>query len=388
MKNRLQNYLFVLALIAGLTHLQAERFFGDPPDAHHPWAVHDSNRPQPPIVEPGETYGDPPSDAVVLFDGTEASIENWEHLRPDDKRKQDWLFEDGAMQAVRGSGYIASKQAFGDCQLHLEWAAPAEANGNGQGRGNSGVFLMDGMVEVQILDNYRNPTYPDGSAGSVYGVMPPAVNALRPPGEWQSYDIIFRRPIVRDGEVLDGGRLTVLVNGVVVQDNTPLEGGGGYKKRQALDRVFPEKGRLHLQDHGDPVRFRNIWYRPLRRRALDGGTDGRLTVEATIAKRSEIAESIRSDAESMKGIDKALRLFESIVYHEDVQARAEAEQLVQAYLDQFAAADSDAVESYRGKMRELDRALQFLNKHDFIEEDYEALAVVDQICKEQGWKKR
>ena len=386
--NSLKRYLIALAFVAGFTNLQAERFFGDPPDAHHPWAVHDSNRPQPPMVKPGANYGNPPSDAVVLFDGTEASIENWDHLRPDEKRKQDWLFKDGVMQSVRGAGTLATKQEFGDCQLHIEWASPVEANGSGQGRGNSGVFFLNGMVEVQVLDNYRNPTYPDGSAGSVYGVMPPAANALRPSGEWQSYDIIFRRPIVRDGQVLDSGRLTVLLNGVVIQDSTPLEGGGGYKKRQALDRVFPEKGSLRLQDHGDPVRFRNIWVRPLRPRAPDGGTDGRLSIEATMDKRAEIAESIRSDAQRMSGIDRSLRLFESLVYHENARARAEAEQLLRAYLDEFAAAPADQVGSYRNKMLELDRALQYLNKYHFIGDKHEALAVVDRICEEQDWKKR
>ena len=376
------------SLFASFSVLDAARFLGDPPDEHHPWAVHDVNRPQPPLVVPGEKCGDPPSDAVVLFDGSRATAENWEHVRPDDKRKNDWVFTEEYMQAVRGAGYIASKQAFGDCQLHVEWAAPEEVRGNGQGRGNSGVFLMDGMVEVQVLDNYRNPTYADGTAGAVYGVMPPAVNALRPPGEWQSYDIIFRRPIVRDGEVLDPGRLTVLLNGVVIQDSTPLEGGGGYKKRQPLDRVFPEKGRLKLQDHGNPVRFRNIWYRPLRPRALDGGTDGRLSVEATMAKRTEIAGSIREDAESMGGVDKALRLFESLIYREDAPARAQAEKLVQEYLAEFAAAAPDESGSYRGKMLELDRALQYLKKYQFIEENNELLVAVDRICKEQNWKKR
>jgi hypothetical protein len=244
------------------------------------------------------------------------------------------------------------------------------------------------MVEVQILDNYRNPTYPDGTAGSVYGVMPPAANALRAPGEWQSYDIIFRRPIVRDGKVLDPGRLTVICNGVVIQDSTPLEGGGGYKKRQPLDRVFPEKGSLRLQDHGNPVRFRNIWYRPLRPRALDGGTDGRLSVEATMAKRSEIAKSIREDAKAMAGVDKSLRLYESIVYADDLDARSEAEQLVQAYLDQFAAAAPDQLASYKDKMLELDRALQYLKKFKYIPEDHKALIAVDKIAKDKGWKKR
>lgn len=385
---RILFYLALTSLLGGMASLHAGRFFGDPPDDHHPWAVHDSNRPQPPLVVPGTNPGDAPSDAVILFDGSEETIGNWEHLRPDDKRNGDWLFTEDYMQSVKGSGYIATKQDLGDVQLHIEWSAPTEIQGSGQGRGNSGVFFLDGMVEVQVLDNYRNPTYPDGTAGSVYGVMPPAANALRAPGEWQSYDIIFRRPIVRDGEVLDPGRLTVICNGVVIQDSTPLEGGGGYKKRQPLDRVFPEKGSLCLQDHGNPVRFRNIWYRPLRPRALDGGTDGRLSVEATLTKRAEIAKSIREDAKTMQGIDKSLRLFESIIYAEDQEARAEADQLVQSYLDQFAAAAPEKIESYRNKMLELDRALQYLKKFKYILEDHKALSAVDKITTGQGWKKR
>lgn len=230
-------------------------FFGEPPGENQPWAVHDWNRPQPPVVVPGERPGDPPSDAIVLFDGTEASLEKWVYERPAEKREQDWIVVDGAMQSMRGAGDLLSVEEFGDCQLHIEWLAPVEISGQGQGRGNSGVFFM-GMVEVQILDNYQNPTYADGTVGSVYGVRPPAVNALRPSGEWQSYDIIFRRPIVRDGVVLDPGSLTVLKNGVVVQDSTPLEGGGGWKARKPMNRVFPEKGPLKLQDHGNPVRCR------------------------------------------------------------------------------------------------------------------------------------
>lgn len=381
-------YLALASISTSMMSLYAGRFFGDPPDTHHPWAVHDANRPQPPLVVPGKNPGDPPSDAVVLFDGTEKSMSNWTHLRPDDKRKKDWLLVDGAMQAVKGAGTIATKEEFGDVQLHIEWAAPSEIKGSGQGRGNSGVFFMNGMVEIQVLDNYRNTTYPDGTAGAVYGVMPPAANALRAPGEWQSYDIIFRRPIVRDGKLLDPGRLSVICNGVVIQDSTPLEGGGGYKKRQPLDRVFPEKGRLQLQDHGNPVRFRNIWYRPLRPRALDGGTDGRLSEEATMAKRAEIAKSIREDAKKLEGIDKSLRLFESIVYAEDQDARAEAERLVQAYLDQFSAAAPDQAASYKNKLLELDRALHYLKKFNYIQEDHKALNAVDAIVKDNGWKKR
>lgn len=379
----------LLTLASGLAQLHAQRFFGDPPDAHHPWAVHDGNRPQPPIVEPGENYGDPPSDAIVLFDGTEESYRsNWVHLSPDEDREHDWLFKDGYLQVVSGAGTLATKEEFGDVQMHIQWAAPSEVVGHSQGRGNSGVFFGNGMVEVQILDSYQNPSYPDGKAASVYGVMPPAVNAMRPPGEWQSYDIIYRRPIVRDGEILDEGSLTVLHNGVVVQDSTPLEGGGGFKKRQPLDRVFPEQGSIQLQDHGDPVRVRNIWVRPLRPRALDGGTDGRLSIPATMAKRTEIAENLRADAENLSGIDKSLRLFESLVYQENADARRRAEQLLRAYLQEFDALEEDAVESFRDKMMEVYNALKYLRDYQFIGEEHEGLAKLDQITVEQGWRDR
>ena len=164
--------------------------------------MHDHNRPLPPVVTPAANIAQPPSDAIVLFDGTEASFhENWRHNRPADEREQNWIVVEGALQSMRGAGKLSSLAELGDFQLHIEWRAPSEIVGQGQGRGNSGVFFMGGMVEVQVLDNYKNPTYADGSAGAVYGLMPPEVNALRPSGEWQSYDIIFRRPIARDGVI-------------------------------------------------------------------------------------------------------------------------------------------------------------------------------------------
>ena len=150
-------------------------FYGDPPDATHPWALHDMNRPQPPIVTPGtfstpEQPGRPPSDARVLFDGTPATLDKWEaDKNPPEPTK--WVVKDGTLQCVPGSGYIRTKEEFGDCQLHVEWSAPLKVEGQSQGRGNSGVFLM-GQTEVQVLDNYENPTYSDGTAGSVYGASP------------------------------------------------------------------------------------------------------------------------------------------------------------------------------------------------------------------------
>ena len=362
-------------------------FFGDPPDEHHPWAVHDHNRPLPPIVTPAANIGQPPSDAIVLFDGTEASFhENWRHNKPADERKQNWIVIEGALQSMRGAGKLSSLAELGDFQLHIEWRAPTEIVGHGQGRGNSGVFFMGGMVEVQVLDNYKNPTYADGSAGAVYGLMPPAVNALLPSGEWQSYDIIFRRPIARDGVVLDYGSLTVLLNGVVVQDNTPLEGGSGHKKRKPLDRIFPELGALMLQDHGNPVRFRNIWYRPLRPRAIDGGTDGRLSVESTLSKRSEIAEELRQHAQTLKGQQKALRLLESLKYEENKGARAEAKNLIALYVAELKTLDPHKIEDEKKQVLSLDKALQYMYLYRLIPDDYPAHSFVNDLAVQQGWK--
>src|SRR5450756_2082521 len=171
-------------------------FYGDAPDEHHPWAVHDQNRPQPKLVTPGtfssqEQPGKPPSDALILFDGS--NLSKWEADKGQGIPTQ-WIVKDGAMECVPGSGYIRTKEKFGDCQLPLEWVAPTKVQGDSQGRGNSGVFLM-GVVEIQVLDDYNNPTYADGFASSVYGINPPMANALRPPGEFQTYDIVFRRPI-------------------------------------------------------------------------------------------------------------------------------------------------------------------------------------------------
>lgn len=363
-------------------------FFGDPPDDHHPWAKHDRNRPLPPVVQPGNTPGAPPSDAIVLFDGTEASfLNNWTHERPADKRKADWKVIDGAMQPVKGAGYIQTLEEWGDCQLHVEWRAPTEIAGPGQKRGNSGVFLM-GALEVQILDIYDNTTYADGMAGAVYGLMPPAANPLRPPGEWQSYDIIFRRPIVRDGEVIDEGSVTVLCNGVVVQAASPLAGGSGFKKRHPYNREFPDAGPLKLQDHGNPVRFRNIWYRPLPPRPVDGGTDGRLSKSATHTKRAEIAGEIQAKATSEQGLEKALLLLESLVYQEDLNTQYESDRLVLEYLNQFESMPSAEQDNEKQNMLSLHRALDYLTKHDYLDSQNAAVLRTQSIVESRGWVKK
>ena len=161
------------------------------------------------------------------------------------------------------SGYLFSADKFGDVQLHVEWATPVPASGHGQGRGNSGVFLM-GLYEVQVLDSYENDTYADGQAAAIYGQYPPLVNACLPPGEWQSYDVVFRRPrFHEDGTVAKPARITVFHNGILVQDDVELWGPTAWLQHRPYER-HPDKLPISLQDHGNPVRYRNIWLRELR----------------------------------------------------------------------------------------------------------------------------
>ena len=221
--------------------------------------AHDLARPRPPVVAPAPQAlpVPPPPDAVVLFDGK--SLAEW---RSSDGGPAKWVIKDGAIESVAGAGYLYSARGFGDVQLHVEWAAPVPAQGKSQGRGNSGVFLM-GLYEVQVLDSYQNDTYPDGQAAAIYGQYPPLVNVCRPPGEWQTYDIVFRRPRFRpDGGLVTPARITVIHNGILVQDN--VEPWGPTTWLQALPYTAqPDKLPLGFQDHGNPVRYRNIWLREL-----------------------------------------------------------------------------------------------------------------------------
>jgi hypothetical protein len=226
-----------------------------------PWAIHDTARTQPVVVTPGAAPAvpmAPPSDAIVLFGG--GDLAPWEM---EDGSSAKWAVRDGYFEVVQGTGTMRTRQGFGDVQLHLEWMAPSPPRGEGQDRGNSGVFLM-GMYEVQVLDTYGNRTYPDGQAGAVYGQYPPLVNASRPPGEWQTYDIAFRAPrFDASGTVTSPARITLLHNGVLVQDAVELTGPTGHHQRppyQAHAARLP----IGLQDHGHPVRFRNVWVRELK----------------------------------------------------------------------------------------------------------------------------
>ena len=227
------------------------------------WLDHDRARPLPPVVSPAapstpERAGKPPSDAVVLFDGKDLS--QWVSM---DGSPTKWITRDGYMECVKGSGYVRTLENFGDCQLHIEWATPTPAEGEGQGRGNSGVFFGSDRYEVQVLDSYQNRTYSDGSAGAIYGQYPPLANACLPPGQWQSYDMVYQAPrFDAEGKLASPACLTVLHNGVLIHNHVPLTGPTSWLER-APYRPHPEKQPLSLQDHGNPVRFRNVWVREL-----------------------------------------------------------------------------------------------------------------------------
>ncbi|MFO0866848.1 MAG: DUF1080 domain-containing protein [Gemmataceae bacterium] len=221
--------------------------------------------PTPKVVTPGKEDRDPPSDAVVLFDGK--GFEEWSGAK-------DWKAdEDGGFTA---KGAIQTKKEFGDCQLHVEFASPRPAKGSGQGRGNNGIGLMGARYEIQVLDSFENKTYPEGQAGSVYNQRPPMVNASRKPGEWQTYDIIFTVPrFDKEGKISKPGHVTVLHNGVVVHNHTEILGYTYFDRPTAYSK-HPEKGPIVLMYHGDPVRFRNMWVREFKELV---GKEGKKGVE-------------------------------------------------------------------------------------------------------------
>jgi hypothetical protein len=250
---------FVFVAAGPLAGQQAPVGYDDTPmQPNGRWRIHDGKRPQPRIVTPGAMNPAPaPQDAIVLV-GSGADRSAWQML---DGAPVTWAMSDGVLET--GKGIIRTKAEFTDYQLHVEFATPREVKGDSQGRGNSGVFLNN-KFEIQVLDSYQNPTYPDGQASAMYGQYPPLVNASRPPGEWQAYDIAFTAPRFGAGGNLDKpAMVTVLHNGVLVHDSTPFWGPTAHKK---IEPYTPDnaKGPIGLQDHGNPVRYRNIWIRPLK----------------------------------------------------------------------------------------------------------------------------
>jgi hypothetical protein len=229
-----------------------------------PWHVHDSDRPHPRVVTPAAESGGAPSDAIVLFNGKDLS--QWTAHKSSITRaggsgEPEWKLENGFFEVVPKTGDLATREKFGSCQLHVEWASPAQVEGKSQARGNSGILLM-GRYEVQVLDSYDNPTYADGQAGAIYGQWPPLVNATRKPGEWQSYDIVFEPPKF-DGEKLSSpAYITVFLNGVLLHNRQPSMGPMVYRQ-VAHYSAQPAEDSLVLQNHNSRVRYRNIWIRRL-----------------------------------------------------------------------------------------------------------------------------
>lgn len=240
----------LLATSVGVSVTAQNRQGGDPKLTEY-WS------PEPKKITAGKMPSDPPSDAIVLFDGKDAS--QWTDATGATIK---WTVADGAMTVAARGGNIKTKQKFGDCQLHIEWRTPSEVKGEGQGRGNSGIFLME-RYELQVLDSYESKTYVNGQAGSIYKQLPPLVNATKGPGEWQTYDVIFTAPrFYENGQVKSQATITVFHNGVLVQNHATLWGGTQYIGISNYEK-HAEKESIILQDHGNPVSYRNIWIRNL-----------------------------------------------------------------------------------------------------------------------------
>ena len=259
MKHLLLLSAWCVGVCAGAAGQDAKKYPDPAPMTHD---MSEFWTPQPKIVTPPDMDNAvvaPPSDAVVLLGLKDNAISEW--VNCEEGKPVGWQIENGIMTVKPHSGSIRTKKDFGDYQLHLEWSAPTEIVGESQGRGNSGVF-MQGMYEVQILDNYQNETYANGQAGSIYKQTPPLVNACQKPGKWNTYDIIYTAPRFKeDGSLQSHGRITVLHNGVLVQNNTMILGTTEFIGFPRI--VAHGKGQIILQDHLNPVRFRNIWIREL-----------------------------------------------------------------------------------------------------------------------------
>ena len=288
------------------------------PDASHAWAVHDVNRPDP--VKIDVQPDKPPSDAIVLFDGSEESVRRcW---RDSKGGPTAWTIDGGAFVCTPGSGGASTAEEFADCQLHIEWRTPLD---DAKGFGNSGVVFM-GQYEIQILDSsdvkpsrspWKPANYADGQAGAVYGQSPPLVQPCRRPGEWQTYDIVFHPPLREGRRLVDPGSATVFFNGVLVQDDFPLQGRTTWCRR--LSHSDKSAGPLVLQDHGRPVAFRNIWIRRIPSRFADTVNGGPGVKKGDVAAlRHRLAgESLALAREAADPAERFIRLWESFCYEPD-----------------------------------------------------------------------
>jgi len=393
MKNKILLAGICTALCAGAGERGIFGLYGDTPDAKHAWAVHDFNRPYPKQVE--TPAGKPPSDAIVLFDGTQESVDkNW--CAPDGKPTK-WRVKDGAFICTPRSGLACTRQSFGDAQFHVEWLSPLEdAKKHGQLGGNSGVFPM-GMYEIQILNSYDpDPTakvernYPDGIAGSAYAENPPLVNACRPAGVWQSYDIIFHQPIWKDGKVLHPGTVTVFLNGVLVQDAWELEGMSTHRVRRPLVQ-HATKLPWKLQDHGDPVPFRNIWIREIPSRwdntthsCMSGKEeDVRALREKTAAKLFAQVDPAKPDPKNVNGA------LEVLSYSLKPEYVAAAKKLCAGYDAHLKSLSDKALDTQRTFIVGTLKGFNVLVKNKVVGgDDFPLRATLQQIAARKKWMVR
>ena len=365
----------VSAVFAGL--------YGDTPDAKHAWAVHDMNRPKPPVitVEPGKA----PSDAVILFDGT--SLDAWRSGQDDACKWK--IVEGGVLEVVPKTGEIHTKDAFGDCQLHIEFATPVKVDGTSQGRGNSGVFLM-GMHEVQVLDCFENETYADGQCSSVYAENPPLVNVCRKPGEWQTYDIVFHQPVWEGEKIKYPGTVTVIHNGVLTQDHWEFEGLSTHCQRKPL-KPYANKLPLRLQDHGNPMRFRNIWIREIPSRYANTTHGGPAANEADVmALRQKTAAKLFESA-NPSDADKAAalgRLLEVISYDKAEAYMKAVTDVSDAYLKDLAGLDKQKLQDRKGEIIGLRNNCNVLTRNKVVPEDCKLKAELQRIISENGLEKK
>jgi hypothetical protein len=384
--------LLFLSVAAGMSAALSAAIYGDTPDAKHAWAVHDKNRPNP--VKVTANPGGIPSDAVILFDGSKASFEkNWCSAK--DPTKNTWKFVDGAIESVKGAGYIMTKESFGDCQLHLEWASPVKVEGMGQGRGNSGIFLM-GNYEIQVLDSYEtdpskdpnpNPNYADGQASAVYAENPPLVNACRGPGEWQTYDIVFHQPVWKDGKMIHPGSITVFHNGVLTQDHWEMEGLTTHQRRRPL---APHATRLPLrfQDHGNPVRFRNVWIRDIPSRYANTTHGGPGVKEAdvmalrakTAAKLFEKVDTSKHDGETVS------KILEVVSYCKDDKYLSFCKKAVAGYIADLDKLDAKGIDAKKGEILRLKKETDVLLRNKVMDKCCLNAKLV-QIAKSKKWIK-
>jgi len=254
--------LLSLVALTGFTAFGQGVGYTDTPQIRgQKWKVHDKDRPNPPVVTPGATFSHgapPPDDATVLFDGS--NLDAWASDKGN--APAPWKIENGYLEVVGGSGGIHTKGEWQDVQLHLEFATPRKVEGESQGRGNSGVFFH-GQFEIQVLDSYKNQTYADGQVGALYGQWPPLANPIKPPGEWNSYDIVFEAPrFDAEGKLTRPAYATVFLNGVLLHNRKEINGPTNHRSTPPY-RAYSGKGNISLQDHGNPTRFRNMWVRPI-----------------------------------------------------------------------------------------------------------------------------